>query len=208
MSQTPPNHERPEPATPPDGSGAPGDAGGPDIFSGESGPISPPRAGEAADANDYHPERGYVGSSGGLGGGDAMGTTTTRTSAGAPVQGYAGPHPPSDWSGLPAGDGGDAPEAASSGLGDAGPARGENLSEDEQRLDAASPPRGSAAPEHDVAMAPGVSAAGAHGWPLPSSGAPSVTSGAAPHPGGASASRGPVADAAPSDVDIAGEPGA
>jgi hypothetical protein len=60
----------------PTGTGAPGDSGGPDI-SGlpPAGPIDAPK-GDATSAADYHPERAYMGDTGGLGGASSVGTGT------------------------------------------------------------------------------------------------------------------------------------
>lgn len=183
------------------GAATPGDAGGPDLFGADTGPISAPRE---APPEGYHPERSYVGAEGGLGGGDAAGTTIKRTTAGPPARGREGPELPPNWSGASSGGsvvGGDPVMAGSAGAGPAatylGPA---DPSETERELvesaleAAAGPPlpddptgersgargtgeqmRGSAAPEHDAAASPAVEPAGPQGWPLPTGGAPSVT---------------------------------
>jgi len=156
--QTPPNHPTQQPGTSQTSVGAPGDAGGPDLFSADSAPLAAP---QEPPPDDYHPERGYVGATGGLGGGEAMGISTHRTTAGEPIQGREPQVTPEQWSGL-------------TGAPETGPASAGGTP---QELERSEPWRGSAAPEHEVGTTPGVAAAGPHGWPLSTGGAPTVTGG-------------------------------
>jgi hypothetical protein len=176
--QTPPNHPNEQPGSGRAGGRLPGDAVGPDVFGEESGPLSAPRE---APPDDYHPERGYVGSAGGLGGGQAMGISTHQTTAGEPVRGREPPVTPENWSGV---EGEQGSERAGTSAGPAAVGETENAVVESQRRTRAPERssrrdalRGSAAPEHDVGAAPGVAPTGPHGWPLSTGGAPTVTGG-------------------------------
>jgi hypothetical protein len=167
MSTNLPNQPAQNPEEQVAATGTPGNVGGPDTHGGGDVPLKAP---EREGAEEYHPERGNIASTGGLGGGDAAGATTHRTTAGEPVRGYSGPTPPPNWAGGPPDAYIATPAAAEGKAG--GPQRTPQPSESRRLAQAE---RGSAAPDYDSQTTSGVDLAGEHTWPLPTSGAPTVT---------------------------------